>query len=185
MEAGRRAESTAQARWRRAPRLLAGLLIIGPAAAEAPSLALPLSPACVSSPFGARPAGGGPRASRIHAGIDLPAPAGSWVRAAAAGQVSFIRRLGAAGLEVEIRHEGGLATRYAHLGTVAPALASGQRAVAQGERIGRIGRTGITYGTHLHFELLIGGVRQDPAPFLGVAPCGAAAAPLGNAPPSP
>lgn len=151
--------------------LLIALSQAGPALAETPSLALPLRPACVSSPFGAREAGGGPRASRIHTGIDLPAPAGAWVQAAAAGQVSFIRRLGAAGLEVEIRHEGGVITRYAHLGTVAPTLASGRRVVAQGERIGRIGRTGITYGTHLHFELLINGVRQDAAPYLGVAPC--------------
>ncbi len=145
-------------------------LAAGSAAAEPPALLLPVQPACVSSPFGAR-APGGPRASPAHTGIDLPAPAGAWVRAAAAGQVAFIRRLGAAGLEVEIRHEGGVVTRYAHLGTVAPALASGQRRVAQGERIGRIGRTGITYGTHLHFELLIGGVRQDAAPYLGVSPC--------------
>jgi murein DD-endopeptidase MepM/ murein hydrolase activator NlpD len=156
-------------------RLAVALLIIaslaGPALAETPSLALPFRPACVSSPFGARQAGGGPRASRIHNGIDLPAAAGTWVQAAAAGQVNFIRRLGAAGLEVEIRHAGGVVTRYAHLGTVAPTLASGRRVVAQGERIGRIGRTGITYGTHLHFELLIDGVRQDAAPHLGVAPC--------------
>ncbi len=141
------------------------------ASAQAPSLALPVSPACVSSPFGPRAPGGGPRASRFHNGVDLPAPAGAWVQATAAGDVASIRRLGAAGLEVEIRHADGMVTRYAHLGTVAPALASGRRRVAQGERIGRIGRTGITYGTHLHFELLIDGIRQDPAPVLGVVPC--------------
>lgn len=151
--------------------LLIALLHAAPALAEAPELALPFRPACVSSPYGPRAPGGGPRASRFHNGTDLPAVAGTWVHAAAAGRIGFIRRRGAAGLEVEIRHAGGVVTRYAHLGSVAPALASGRRVVARGERIGRIGRTGITYGTHLHFELLIGGIRRNPAPYLGVAPC--------------
>jgi murein DD-endopeptidase MepM/ murein hydrolase activator NlpD len=134
-------------------------------------LALPVSPACISSPFGAR-AHGGPHASRQHAGIDLPASAGTWVRAAAAGQVVAVRRRGAAGLELDLRHPDGLVTRYAHLGSVAPAIASGKRAVARGEVLGRIGRSGITYGTHLHFELLMNGGRVDPAPHLPVERCG-------------
>lgn len=137
------------------------------------ALGLPLSPACVSSPFGPR-AAPGPRGSEMHRGIDLPAPAGAWVVAAAAGEVVAIRRHRAgAGLEVEMRHAGGIVTRYAHLGQVAPALAGGRRRLARGERIGRIGRTGITYGTHLHFELLLGGAHLDPAPVLGVEACGA------------
>jgi murein DD-endopeptidase MepM/ murein hydrolase activator NlpD len=136
-------------------------------------LATPISPACLSSPFGERDAGaGGPRASRVHRGIDLRAPAGAWVRAAAAGQVMAVRRRGAVGLELELGHPGGFTTRYAHLGTVAPALASGKRTVTQGEVLGRVGRTGITYGTHLHFELLVDGSRVDPAPHLRVEPCG-------------
>jgi murein DD-endopeptidase MepM/ murein hydrolase activator NlpD len=153
-------------------RLALLLLATGPAAAAEPHvpLAPPLTPACISSPFGPRE-GAGPRASRMHMGIDIPAPAGAWVRAAAAGQVLGIRRRGAAGLEVDIRHADGRVTRYAHLGSVAPALANGQRHVAAGERIGRIGRTGITYGTHLHLELLVNGQRVDPAPAFGLLPC--------------
>ncbi|WP_052214019.1 M23 family metallopeptidase [Belnapia sp. F-4-1] len=146
-----------------------GALMLG-AAGEPPRLAAPVSPACISSPFGARE-GAGPRASRMHGGIDLPAPAGAWAMAAAAGQVAAIRRRGAAGLEVDLVHPGGWMTRYAHLGAVVPALASGKRSVAQGERLGRVGRTGITYGTHLHFELLADGVRQDPAAHLTLAAC--------------
>jgi murein DD-endopeptidase MepM/ murein hydrolase activator NlpD len=72
---------------------------------------------------------------------------------------------------VELRHADGRVTRYAHLGAVAPTLASGQRRVAAGERIGRIGRTGITYGTHLHLELVENGRRVDPAPAFGLQPC--------------
>lgn len=147
---------------------LLGLVLALPAAAQ--DFVAPVSPACISSPFGERPAGG-PRASRVHTGIDLPAPAGAWVRAAAAGEVIALRRRGAAGLEVDLRHADGRMTRYAHLGSVAPSLASGQRRVAAGERIGRVGRTGITYGTHLHLELLVDGVRIDPAPIFGISPC--------------
>ena len=134
------------------------------------ALALPVSAACVSSPFGAR-AGGGPRASLFHTGIDLPAAAGTWVHAAAAGTVVAIRRRGSAGVEVEVRHSPTLTTRYDHLGSVAPALQSGKRLVAQGDLLGRIGRTGITYGTHLHFELLVNGDRVDAAPVLGLGRC--------------
>ena len=134
-------------------------------------LRLPLPSACVSSPFGPRRAVG-PHAARMHTGIDLPAPAGTWVSAAAAGHVIAVRHLGSSGLEVDIVHAPGLVTRYAHLGTVAPALAEGRTAVAAGERIGRVGRTGVTYGTHLHFEVHRDGKLIDPAPFVGVAPCG-------------
>jgi murein DD-endopeptidase MepM/ murein hydrolase activator NlpD len=147
---------------------LAAYLVSAPAAAQ--QLALPFTSACVTSPFGARNAAE-PRASRFHTGVDLRAPAGTWVHAAAAGIVVAIRRRSGAGLEVEIRHSPTLTTRYDHLGMVAPSLQSGKRQVAQGDVLGRVGRTGITYGTHLHFELLLNGAVVDPAPVLGVAPC--------------
>ena len=110
------------------------ILATGAAAAEVPPgvFVPPLTPACISSGFGPRPAPG-PRGSAMHWGIDLPAPAGAWVRAAAAGEVVAIRRTRAGtGLEVEIRHADGLSTRSAQLGTVARALAEGRRRVAQG-----------------------------------------------------
>ena len=151
--------------------LLLLLLVPGLARAEAPRLALPVTPACISSPFGPRNLAN-PRASGDHRGIDLPAPAGAWVRAAAAGTVTSIRRTRAGtGLEVELRHADGLVTRYAHLGTVAPALANGRRRLAEGEALGRIGRTGITTGTHLHLEVLRDGRHLDPAPFFAIEAC--------------
>ena len=154
--------------------LLVYLLLLAPLPVWAQSadviLALPVSPACVSSPFGARNAAE-PRASHFHTGVELPAPAGAWVHAAAAGTVVAVRRRGAAGLEVEIRHSPTVVTRYDHLGSIAPALQTGKRKVAQGDVLGRIGRTGITYGTHLHFELLSNGTRVDPAAALHVVPC--------------
>lgn len=152
--------------------ILVAALLAAASPAAAVELRAPVTPACISSPFGPR-AAPGPRGSAMHWGIDLPAAAGAWVRAAAAGDVVAIRRTRAgAGLEIELRHAGGIVTRYAHLGSVAPALASGRRRVAQGEVLGRIGRTGITYGTHLHLELLVNGQRVDPAPAFGLTRCG-------------
>jgi len=133
-------------------------------AQEAPALLNPVGATCISSPFG-------PRAGRMHRGIDLPAPAGAWVRAAAPGRVTLLRREGANGLMVELQHTDGTRTRYAHLGTVTPGLAQGSRAVALGERLGRVGRTGTTRGTHLHFELWRQGQPIDPAKSLQLPPC--------------
>jgi len=119
-------------------------------AQEAPTLLNPVGATCVSSPFG-------PRAGQMHRGIDLPAPAGAWE--------------GANGLLVELRHADGTRTRYAHLGTVTPELAGGRRTLALGERIGRVGRTGTTRGTHLHFELWRQGQPVNPAESLQLPPC--------------
>jgi murein DD-endopeptidase MepM/ murein hydrolase activator NlpD len=138
------------------------------------SLSLPVVPACISSPFGPR-ALPGPHAAAFHTGVDFPAPEGAFVRPAAAGKVLQIRRLSSFGLVVDLLHgEAGAAqfvTRYAHLGAVAPALAEGRRTVAPGEVLGRIGRTGITYGTHLHFEVRVAGQPIDPEPFFAVVRC--------------
>jgi murein DD-endopeptidase MepM/ murein hydrolase activator NlpD len=152
------------------------LLAAGPARAQpAPGeLQLPVSPACVSSPFGPRRLVG-IHAARMHLGIDLPAPAGAKVHAAAAGRILVIRRLGADGLMIDIQHgdpkAGGFVTRYAHLGSVSPALAEGKRVVKAGDWIGVVGRSGITYGTHLHFEVRIDGKPVDPRQFISVGDC--------------
>jgi murein DD-endopeptidase MepM/ murein hydrolase activator NlpD len=134
------------------------------------ALRLPVSPACVSSPFGWRHAVGPHAPAGFHNGVDLPAPAGATVRAAAPGRVARIERRGIGGLQVVLQHDG-YQTLYAHLGTLTPALAEGKRQVAAGEPIARIGRTGITYGTHLFFEVLANGRPVDAAPLLGVKPC--------------
>ena len=152
--------------------LLAGSVAAAAEPALAPaSLPAPVNPACISSPFGPRRLVG-PRAATFHNGIDFPAPVGAYVHAVAAGEVVAIRRRGAEGLEVDIRHAAGFSTRYAHLGTVTPKLATGERHVAAGESLGRVGRTGVTYGTHVHFELRIGDTLTDPEPYFSVRRCG-------------
>ncbi len=113
---------------------------------------------------------GKPLAGTYHYGIDLPAPSGAPVRAVAAGEVIRIGRRGAGGLEVVLQHSN-FTTLYAHLGSVTPALAQGKRSVVAGERLGLVGRTGVSYGTHVYFELQVDGRRVDPAPYLRLQPC--------------
>ncbi len=107
----------------------------------------------------------------FHNGIDIPAPAGAHVNAVADGRVLMVKKMGMAGLQIEVQQPDGLVTVYAHLGSISPAIASGQRIVSAGTWLGRVGRTGVTYGTHLFFMVLSNGKPVDPAPYLGVAPC--------------
>ena len=136
-------------------------MLAGPASAQ-PALQPPVTPACVSSPFGWRHAVGPNAPAGFHNGIDLPAPAGALVHAAAAGTVLVIKRQGLGGVTVHLGHPGGVVTLYAHLGNLVPAIAEGRRAVAAGEPLGHVARTGVTYGTHVFFAVLVGGVAVDP-----------------------
>jgi murein DD-endopeptidase MepM/ murein hydrolase activator NlpD len=150
------------------------LLLAACAPCPAPAretLAPPFRAACVSSPFGPR-ALVVPTAGHQHPGIDIPAPSGAWVHAAAAGSVLAIRRRGLGGLWIELQHPDGVATLYAHLGSLAPALAEGRGRVAAGEALGRVGRTGMSFGAHLYFAVLLHGRAVDPQPLLGLAACG-------------
>ena len=130
----------------------------------------PVTPACISSPFGPRVLPNGPLAHAYHYGVDMPAPAGAPVRATAAGKVIGIHRKGAGGLEVLVQHDGFVGI-YSHLGMVTPALAQGSTAVAAGEKLGVVGHSGLTYGMHVYFEMLLAGKPVDPAPYLGVPLC--------------
>jgi murein DD-endopeptidase MepM/ murein hydrolase activator NlpD len=147
----------------------------GQSAAQATAgLLLPVRPSCITSPFGPR-GRVGPHAFGFHNGIDLRAPSGGAVYAAAAGNVTSIHRRGPGGLEITLQHLGQdgavFTTLYAHLGSVAPPLAGGRRAVAAGEKLGVVGRSGVTYGTHLYFEVLINGHPVDPEPLLPAVRC--------------
>ena len=139
------------------------------------SLLAPVSPSCITSPFGPRRRIG-PNASGFHKGVDLAAPAGGVIRAVADGRVLAIHKRGPGGLEILIGHgkpgAGGFESLYSHIGLVAPAFAEGKRQVKAGEKIGVVGRTGVTYGTHLYFGILANGVAIDPEPFLPVTRCG-------------
>jgi murein DD-endopeptidase MepM/ murein hydrolase activator NlpD len=139
--------------------------------ASAPPLLPPVAPACVSSPFGPRILPNRPLAGTFHSGIDLPAPIGSPVIAVAPGTIVRIQRMGVGGLEILIQHSGFIGV-YSHLGLIAPMLADGRRTIYGGERIATVGRTGLTYGPHLYFGMIVNGRPVDPAPYIGVMPCG-------------
>jgi murein DD-endopeptidase MepM/ murein hydrolase activator NlpD len=99
----------------------------------------------------------------MHAGLDLAAPTGTPVVAAAEGTVSHAGPAGTYGNLVIVRHPGGLETRYAHLSTVAVHVGE---VVAAGQAVGAVGTTGHSTGPHLHFELRRDGKAIDPAPSL-------------------
>lgn len=132
----------------------------------------PVREACVSSPFGPRIMPNRPLAGSFHYGIDLPAPVGSAVKAVGPGTVIRTQRRGLGGLEMLIQHDGYVGI-YSHLGSITPALAEGGQFVYGGERIATVGMTGLTYGPHLYFGMMVGDRPVDPAPYLKVQACGA------------
>lgn len=105
-----------------------------------------------------------------HMGIDLMAPYGSLIRAAAGGVVVYAGWYFAYGKIIDLRHADGLITRYAHMSGFAPGIAPGAPVTA-GDVIGRIGMTGRAHGAHVHFEVRIDGRPIDPEPFLALAAC--------------
>ena len=131
----------------------------------------PVTPACVSSPFGPRILPNRPLAGTFHTGIDLPAPLGAPVNAVAPGTIIRIQRRGVGGLEMLIQHDGFVGV-YSHLGMITPMVAEGRKVVYGGEKIAVVGHTGVTYGPHLYFGMLVNGQSVDPAPYLDVRPCG-------------
>jgi murein DD-endopeptidase MepM/ murein hydrolase activator NlpD len=142
--------------------------------------AMPVPFACVSSPFGARHLANSPLPNAFHNGIDLPASVGTPVLAVGPGTVMRVQRKGPGGLEVLIQHNGFIGI-YSHLGLVAPSIAEGYRTITAGEKIGTIGRSGLTFGPHLFFGMIVGKQAVDPAPILGVVPCAARSASTSHA----
>ena len=102
----------------------------------------------------------GPRGNRFHAGIDLVAPKGASVAAAAAGRVIFAGfAAGGWGKLVIVAHANGVKTMYAHLATV---TVHRRELVTIGSRVGTVGATGHASGPHLHFEVRVRGAAVDP-----------------------
>jgi murein DD-endopeptidase MepM/ murein hydrolase activator NlpD len=111
----------------------------------------------VGSPFGAR-------WGKPHEGIDLPAPIGTPVFAAADGRVVYsgsgIRGYGNL---VVLKHAGDLLTVYAHNSVL---LVSEGQPVRAGDRIALVGQSGQATGPHLHFEVRSGQIPRDPMSYL-------------------
>ncbi len=109
-----------------------------------------------TSPFG-------PRWGRNHDGVDLAAPTGTAIRAAACGSVSFAGQQSGYGNIVCITHTSQFSTCYAHMSRFATSQGA---QVRQGQVIGYVGCTGSCTGPHLHFETRVNGQAQDPARYL-------------------
>lgn len=103
------------------------------------------------------------RRAALHTGLDFAAPTGTPIRAAAGGRVLEADRDGAYGLALQIDHGNGLVTRYGHTSQI---LVKPGDVVRRGQEVALVGSTGRSTGPHLHFEVLLGGVPQDPAKFL-------------------
>ena len=123
---------------------------------------VPVKTYAFSSPFGVRydPFNG---RTAMHAGLDMSGQMGEPIYAAADGTVVTGGRSGAYGNLVEIDHGKGLATRYGHLSAI---LVTPGTHVHQGELIARMGSTGRSTGTHLHYEIRLDGRAINPRPFL-------------------
>jgi hypothetical protein len=97
-----------------------------------------------------------------HHGVDLAAPAGTPVRAPAAGVVVEADWRSGYGRYLRIRHDGTFETVYGHLDRFGDGITPGAR-VAQGAVIAYVGATGRVTGAHLHYEILAHGNTIDPA----------------------
>ncbi len=123
---------------------------------------LPVQDSALGSPYGYRndPVLG---LKAMHEGIDFNAEVGTPVIAAADGVVSSAGWQGDFGNLVELDHGEGLSTRYAHLSRIDVKPGS---VVKRGTQLGALGNTGRSTGPHLHFEVRMLGVAQNPAVFL-------------------
>ena len=99
----------------------------------------------------------------FHEGIDFPAESGTPVVAAASGKVVHAEVHPAYGKMIEIDHGNGLVSLYAHNSAI---FVKEGDLVVRGQRIGTVGSSGRSTGPHLHFEVRLNGVPQNPARFL-------------------
>jgi murein DD-endopeptidase MepM/ murein hydrolase activator NlpD len=99
----------------------------------------------------------------FHEGIDFPASIGTAIVAAASGKVVYAGYHPEYGKIIEVDHGNGLVSRYAHASQI---FVKEGDLVVRGQRLGSVGSTGRSTGPHLHFEVRLNGVPQNPARFL-------------------
>lgn len=138
------------------------IIVVGtaerPKTAPTGTFAMPIVGRSVTSEFG-------PRWGRNHDGLDFGAPTGTTIYASDGGTVVRAGTHSGYGLVVEIDHENGRLTRYAHCSKL---LVSAGDKVYQGQEIALVGNTGRSFGSHLHFEIHMNGSPVNPRPYLGI-----------------
>ena len=144
--------------------VLDSMLLNDRLAAKTVPTTLPITTGYYSSNFGYRldPITG---RNTFHTGVDLIAPTGTQVMAAAGGVVAANAYMAEYGNVVDIDHDNGLTSRYAHL---SKSLVKVGDVVMKGQAIALVGTTGRTTGPHLHFEVREKGIPLNPNKFLAV-----------------
>lgn len=99
---------------------------------------------------------------KTHNGIDIKAIAGAAVMSSVDGTVTYAGRNGGYGNFIEVRRKDGLTVRYAHLNKINTTVGNN---VKMGDKIGEVGNTGVSTGSHLHFEILKDGNSVNPMDF--------------------
>ncbi|SFP26747.1 M23 family metallopeptidase [Tranquillimonas alkanivorans] len=110
--------------------------------------------------------GFGPRWGRMHEGTDFAGAHGTPIHTTADGVVTYAGRMSGYGNLVKIKHEFGIETRYAHMSRIRVKV--GQK-VSRGDQIGDMGNTGRSTGTHLHYEVRVGGKPVNPMTYIKAA----------------
>lgn len=110
--------------------------------------------------------GFGPRWGRMHQGVDLAGPVGTPIFSTAEGTVTFAGWQRGYGNVIKVQHALGIETRYSHLSKIH--VKQGQK-VSRGARIGDMGNTGRSTGSHLHYEVRVNGAAVDPMKFIKAA----------------
>lgn len=101
--------------------------------------------------------------SGAHTGLDIGAPYGTSIKAAASGTVIFAGYKGSYGNLIIVSHGNGVQTYYGHCSSL---IASVGQQVSQGQVIAKVGSTGNSTGNHLHLEIRVNGVAQNPQNYL-------------------
>lgn len=151
----KREQAAIQARVQAAQASAAGAGSAGPVRRGSGGLIWPVN-GPVSSPFGTR-------WGRLHAGVDIPVPVGTPVRASQSGRVIIAGPTGGYGNYICIAHGGAMSTCYGHNNSIG--VSQGQ-SVKQGQIIAQSGNTGNSTGPHMHFEVRINGSPVDPMGYL-------------------
>ena len=164
--------TTYTAAWFQAPGEKGGYYSLDGESLQKAYLAAPLKFTRITSGLGMRehPVWGG---KRQHKGVDYGAPSGTPIMSVADGTVKFAGWQNGYGNAVEVMHNNGRSTFYAHMSRIA--VRQGQK-ISQGELVGNVGSTGWSTGPHLHFEFRIHGEFQSPdlmAQETGTAPLNA------------
>ncbi len=121
------------------------------------TLAWPTNGGYISSGYGSR-------WGSFHSAIDIAGTSNRTIKAADNGVVVQAGWYGGYGNCVTIDHGNGIRTLYAHLSSINVSTGS---AIAKGQQIGVMGNTGNSYGVHLHFEVIVNGVKKNPVNYVG------------------